>query len=265
MYALHMPKERLQLLLEPRQRVALDRESTRTGRPIGELVRDAIDARFDADRERRLEAFERIRVGRVDIKLSPEEIERMIQSEHDWDRSETAELLRRRQRHRLRGIRRDDPSHGGSLEVMEADQQRGRRPAPRAPRSIEEVWHLELSGQLPGLEGQARDAHTTFCAHCSRSTTRSSTSRSASSSMATAFRAPTTASTPRPAFATGSRRSSAPTAASTRSSRLRRVDPIDRDALRGPLVMRSSGSARRRRRLRRPRRRLRTRSRPPRR
>lgn len=80
-----MPKERLQLLLEPRQRVLLDRESTRTGRPIGELVRDAIDSRFDGDRERRLEALERIRNRRVEVGLSPEEIERMIQSEHDWD------------------------------------------------------------------------------------------------------------------------------------------------------------------------------------
>lgn len=31
-----------------------------------------------------------------------------------------------------------------------------------SPAVIEEVWHLELSGRLPGLEGQARDARTTF-------------------------------------------------------------------------------------------------------
>lgn len=80
-----MAKERLQLLIEPRQRVALDRESTRTGRPIGELVRDAIDARYDADRERRMAAFEEMKRMRVEINLSPEEIERLIQTKYDWD------------------------------------------------------------------------------------------------------------------------------------------------------------------------------------
>ncbi len=78
-----MPKERLQLLIEPRQRVMLDRESTRTGRPIGELIREAIDARYDGDRERRLEALEEMKRRQVDINLTPEEIERMIRSEHD--------------------------------------------------------------------------------------------------------------------------------------------------------------------------------------
>ncbi len=78
-----MAKERLQLLIEPRQRVILDRESTRTGRPIGELVRDAIDAQYDGNRERRLAAFEEMKKRRVEIDLTPEEIERMIASEHD--------------------------------------------------------------------------------------------------------------------------------------------------------------------------------------
>lgn len=77
-----MAKERLQLLIEPRQRVVLDRESRRTGRPIGELVRDAIDARYDADREAKRRAFEEIERRRINVSLTPEEIERMIQSEH---------------------------------------------------------------------------------------------------------------------------------------------------------------------------------------
>ena len=80
-----MAKERLQLLIEPRQRVMLDRESLRTGRPIGELIREAIDARYDGDRERRRAAVEEMRKRRVKINLSPEELERIIQSEHDWD------------------------------------------------------------------------------------------------------------------------------------------------------------------------------------
>jgi predicted DNA-binding protein len=78
-----MLSERFQILLEPRQRQALDRESKRTGRPIGELIREAIDARFDADREARIAAFEEVSRMRAEIRLSPEEIERMIQSEHD--------------------------------------------------------------------------------------------------------------------------------------------------------------------------------------
>ncbi len=79
-----MAKERLQLLIEPRQRVVLDRESQRTGRPIGELVRDAIDARYDADREAKRAALAQMKARKpIAIDLTPEEIERMIQSEHD--------------------------------------------------------------------------------------------------------------------------------------------------------------------------------------
>jgi len=78
-----MAKERLQLLIEPRQRVILDRESTRTGKPVGELIRDAIDARYDRDRERKRAAMEEMRERRVEIDLTPEAIERMIRSEHD--------------------------------------------------------------------------------------------------------------------------------------------------------------------------------------
>lgn len=78
-----MAKERLQLLIEPRQRAILDRESRRTGRPIGELVREAIDARYGADREAKRRAFEEMKGRRITISLTPEEIERMIQSEHD--------------------------------------------------------------------------------------------------------------------------------------------------------------------------------------
>lgn len=79
-----MAKQRLQLLIEPRQRVVLDRESRRTGRPIGELVRDAIDARYDADWEAKRRALAQMKARKpIAIDLSPEEIERMIQSEHD--------------------------------------------------------------------------------------------------------------------------------------------------------------------------------------
>lgn len=79
-----MLSERLQILLEPHQRQALDREARRSGRPIGALVREAIDARYDADRERRLEAARRMRSAQpAGPELSPEEIERLIRTEHD--------------------------------------------------------------------------------------------------------------------------------------------------------------------------------------
>jgi predicted DNA-binding protein len=47
-----MKSERFQILLEPDQRGRLDRESARTGKPIGALIREAIDARY-GDREKR--------------------------------------------------------------------------------------------------------------------------------------------------------------------------------------------------------------------
>ena len=79
-----MLSERLQILLQPRQRDLLDREARRTGRPIGELVREAIDERFDAERERKLAAVREIEErAPIGVELSPETIERMIASEHD--------------------------------------------------------------------------------------------------------------------------------------------------------------------------------------
>lgn len=38
-----MPKERLQILIEPEQKQALERQSELTGMSIGMLIRDAID------------------------------------------------------------------------------------------------------------------------------------------------------------------------------------------------------------------------------
>lgn len=52
-----------------------------------------------------------------------------------------------------------DPRRSGSLEIMEAIA--GAQAAgTSSPAVIEEVWHLELSDQLPGLSGQARSAAT---------------------------------------------------------------------------------------------------------
>jgi len=52
-----------------------------------------------------------------------------------------------------------DPRQPGSLEVMRAISAAEAAGTANAA-VIEEVWHLELSGQVPGLEGQARSALT---------------------------------------------------------------------------------------------------------
>lgn len=41
-----MPKERLQILIEPEQKRALEEASERTGLSVGMLIRDAIDEYF---------------------------------------------------------------------------------------------------------------------------------------------------------------------------------------------------------------------------
>ncbi len=52
----------------------------------------------------------------------------------------------------------NDPRRQGSLEVMTAIADR-RAVGTASSAVIEEVWHLELSGQVPGLSGQAELAH----------------------------------------------------------------------------------------------------------
>jgi len=51
-----------------------------------------------------------------------------------------------------------DPRRPGSLEVIDAISD-ARAAGVTNAAVIEEVWHLELSGQVPGLTGQARAAH----------------------------------------------------------------------------------------------------------
>jgi len=81
-----MLSSRLQILLTPEHRARLDAEAKRTGKPIGELVRDAIDARYEGvTREARLAAVAEMREvakrSRSDAP-SPEELNRMIDEEH---------------------------------------------------------------------------------------------------------------------------------------------------------------------------------------
>jgi hypothetical protein len=49
---------RLQILIDEQRYAILERESQRTGRPVAELIRDAVDARYGADLAARRAAFE---------------------------------------------------------------------------------------------------------------------------------------------------------------------------------------------------------------
>jgi len=73
-----MLKERLQLLISAEQRKRLEDEARRTGRSVGALVREAIDARFGAvTREDRLQAVEEIRSMESGHFLPPDELGRL--------------------------------------------------------------------------------------------------------------------------------------------------------------------------------------------
>lgn len=51
---------RLQVLLDDERYALLDRESSATGRPVSELVREAIDQRYRVDLDARRAAYQRI-------------------------------------------------------------------------------------------------------------------------------------------------------------------------------------------------------------
>lgn len=84
MYDLHtrVKSERFQLLLEPGQRARLDREAARLGKPVGALIRDAIDTVY-GEREGRRAAVAAMRAVEADERApEPDELERLIGSEH---------------------------------------------------------------------------------------------------------------------------------------------------------------------------------------
>ncbi|CAN5331560.1 hypothetical protein BH23ACT9_BH23ACT9_23180 [soil metagenome] len=58
-YALLMATmtRRLQILIDDRRMDLLEREAQRTGRPIAELIRDAVDARYGVDLTERRAAY----------------------------------------------------------------------------------------------------------------------------------------------------------------------------------------------------------------
>jgi len=82
-YALHMLKERLQILVSADQRRRLEAEARRRGTSVGSLVREAVDRHLGAvSHADRLAALEGIRAtdGRF---LSPEELGRIVEDDRD--------------------------------------------------------------------------------------------------------------------------------------------------------------------------------------
>lgn len=83
MYAQHMLKERLQILVTPEQRRGLEAEARRRGVSVASLIREAIEARFPiATREDRTRALEAIRGMRGRF-LPPGELDRLADTERD--------------------------------------------------------------------------------------------------------------------------------------------------------------------------------------
>jgi predicted DNA-binding protein len=81
-YAVSMLTERLQILVSPEQKRRLEAEAQTRGESVGELVREAIDARYaEPTREERLAAVERMRSGPKIPYISPEEINRAHEEE----------------------------------------------------------------------------------------------------------------------------------------------------------------------------------------
>ena len=79
-----MLSERLQLLLSPEQKRRLEHEAATTGRSIGALVREAIDAVYDVTpaSRRRAALDEILAMGPVAVP-GPEELRELIDASHD--------------------------------------------------------------------------------------------------------------------------------------------------------------------------------------
>jgi len=81
-YALHMLKERLQILVRPDQRQRLEAEARRRGCSVGALIREAVDANFGGtSTAERMEALEHIRIMSEGKYLAPEKLNELIEEE----------------------------------------------------------------------------------------------------------------------------------------------------------------------------------------
>jgi hypothetical protein len=80
---MHMPRERLQILVSSEQRRRLEAEAKRRGSSIASLIREAVDAQFGAVTPAdRLQAVADIRAMRGRF-LSPDELNRLCNAERD--------------------------------------------------------------------------------------------------------------------------------------------------------------------------------------
>ncbi len=86
-----MAHERVQILLDPKQRAALARRARQTGRSVSDLVREYVEKGLEA-KENKLEALDRIqahrkqmleRRGGKPVSLDPAQVIREIREERD--------------------------------------------------------------------------------------------------------------------------------------------------------------------------------------
>jgi hypothetical protein len=91
-----MLTKRLQVLVTPQQRRRLAAEAQRRGSSVGELVREAIDSIVGGvsaeERQRAVEEIARMEPGKF---VGPDELDRLIESEHELPLGRAARTTRR--------------------------------------------------------------------------------------------------------------------------------------------------------------------------
>ena len=96
MYVMSMLTKRLQVLVTPQQQRRLAAEAQRRGASVGELVREAIDSVVGGisteARQLAVEEIARMEPGRF---VGPNELDRLIESEHELPLRRAAKTTRR--------------------------------------------------------------------------------------------------------------------------------------------------------------------------
>jgi hypothetical protein len=91
-----MLKERMQILVTSDQRRRLEREAQRRGTSVASVIRDAVDAQLGtptaADRRAALDEILAMRGGRY---ASPDELNRIVASEHEDELDELMRAVKR--------------------------------------------------------------------------------------------------------------------------------------------------------------------------
>lgn len=95
-YDMSMLTKRLQVLVTPQQRRRLATEARRRGSSVGELVREAIDSIVGGvsseERQRAVEEIARMEPRKF---VGPDELDRLIDSEHELPLRQAAKTTRR--------------------------------------------------------------------------------------------------------------------------------------------------------------------------